>query len=158
MMIFDRADLRSQEGMEKAFADYFRWMRAECGGTYNAMLGVRFVACDYEKKTVLLAAELEDWMTNPSGMVHGGVTASLLDFTMGILARYCTTGCMTPTVSMQVNYLRPIPPEKTVFLEASVTMAGFSLCHTAARAWAEGAEKLPVATATGVYHVTRRPD
>ncbi len=158
MIIFDKADLKSQAGMEKAFGDYFRWMRAECDGTYNAMLNARFVSCDYEQKTARIAMDTQPWMTNPSQMVHGGVTASILDFTMGILARYCTTGYMTPTISMEVSYLRPMPLEKTIFVEARITMAGFSVCHVTATAWTEGGENKPIATASGVYHVTRRPD
>lgn len=158
MILFDKADLKSQEGMERAFADYFRWMREECDGTYNAMLNARFVSCDYERKTVLIAMDTQSWMTNPSRMVHGGITASILDFTMGLLARYCTTGYMTPTISMDVSYLRPVPLEKTVMVEAQITMAGFSVCHVTAKAWAEGAEEKILATSSGAYYVTRRPD
>lgn len=158
MIIFDKADLKSQAGMEKAFRDYFRWMREECDGTYNAMLNPRFISCDYNKKSVLIAMDTQNWMTNPSQIVHGGVTASILDFAMGLLARCSTTGYMTPTVSMDVSYLRPVPLEKTVFVEAQITMAGFSVCHVTAKVWVEGAEDKPVATSTGVYYVTRRPD
>jgi len=158
MIIFDKADLKSQEGMERAFRTYFRWMHEEGDGTFNAMLGGQFVSCDFEKKTVLIAMKTESWMTNPSHIVHGGITASILDFTMGLLARYCSTGCMTPTVSMDVSYLRPMPLNKTVFIEASVTMAGFSVCHATAKCWADGSPEKLIATSSGAYYVTRRPD
>lgn len=158
MIIFDKIHLKSQEGMEKAFEEYFRWMREECEGTYNAMLNPRFVSCSYDRKTLLLAMETQDWMTNPSRMVHGGVTASVLDFAMGLLARYGTTGLMTPTISMDVSYLRPMPLGKTILVEAQITMAGVSVCHVTARAWVEGAEDKLVATSSGAYYVTRRPD
>lgn len=158
MIVFEKADLKSQEGMEKAFGEYFQWMREACDGTFNAMLNARFISCDHEKKTVLIAMDTEDWMTNPSHIVHGGVTASILDFTMGLLARYCTTGYMTPTISMDVSYLRPMPLGKTVLVEAQITMAGFSVCHVTAKAWVEGAEEKIIATSSGAYYVTRRPD
>ena len=158
MIIFDKADLKSQEGMERAFQHYFHWMRKENDGTFNAMLDGHFVSCDYEKKTALIAMDTKDWMTNPSRIVHGGITASILDFTMGLLARYCTTGYMTPTVSMNVEYLRPMPLGKTVYVEAAITMAGFSVCHVTARCWAEDAPEKLIATSSGAYYVTRRPD
>lgn len=158
MIVFDKADLKTQEGMERAFQHYFRWMREECDGTFNAMLGGELVSCDFEKKIVLIAMETKDWMTNPSHIVHGGITASILDFTMGLLARYCTTGYMTPTVSMEVSYLRPMPLGKTVYVEAAVTMAGFSVCHVTAKCWAEGSPEKLIATGTGAYYITRRPD
>ena len=157
MIIFDKADLKSQEGMERAFRHYFRWMREENDGTFNAMLGGEFVSCDYEKKTALIAMETQDWMTNPSRIVHGGITASILDFTMGLLARYATTGYMTPTISMEVSYLRPVPLNARIYVEAQVSMAGFTVCHVTAKAWAEDPQKL-IATSAGAYYVTRRPD
>ena len=158
MIVFDKEDLRSQEGMERAFRHYFDWMRLECDGTFNAMLDAQFVSCDYEKKTVLVALDTKPWMTNPTSMVHGGITASVLDFTMGLLARFSTTGYMTPTVSMEVSYLRPMPLGERVMAEAEITMAGFSLCHATAKAWTESAPEKLVATAAGSYFVTRRPD
>lgn len=158
MIIFDKTDLKSQEGMEKALREYFLWIRRECDGTFNAMLGGELVSCDFEKKTILIAMDTKDWMTNPSQIVHGGVTASILDFTMGLLARFCTTGYMTPTISMNVEYLRPMPLKKRILVEAAVTMAGFSVCHVTARTWAEDAPEKIIATSSGAYYVTRRPD
>lgn len=158
MIVLDKADLRSQEGMERALAGYFAYAREHFEGTFNGMLGAEPISCDYEKKTLLCAVETKDWMTNPSRMVHGGVTASVLDFTMGLLARYATTGCMTPTISMNVEYLRPSPLNRRILVEAQVTRAGFTVCHVTAKAWAEGAEDKLIATASGAYYVTRRPD
>ena len=157
MIILDKADLKSQEGMERAFEAYFRYAKEHFGGTFNGMLGAELVSCDYERKSVLVAMDTKDWMTNPSQMVHGGVTASLLDFSMGLLARYATTGCMTPTISMEVSYLRPAPLNGRIYVEAQVSMAGFTVCHVTAKAWAEDPQKL-IATSAGAYYVTRRPD
>lgn len=158
MIVMDKADLKSREGMERAFRAYFAYAREHFGGTFNGMLGAEFVSCDYETKTLRVAMDTQDWMTNPSQMVHGGVTASLLDFTMGLLARYCGTGYMTPTISMEVSYLRPAPLNRRIYVEAQATMAGFTICHATAKAWAEGTPEKPIATASGAYYITRRPD
>ena len=158
MIVMDKDDLKSQEGMERAFRAYFADMKQNHDGTFNGMLGAEFVSCDYEKKTVVVAMETKDWMTNPSNMVHGGVTASILDFTMGLLARYGTTGYMTPTISMEVSYLRPGPLDRRILVEAQISMAGFTVCHVTGKAWAEGAPEKLIATSAGAYYVTRRPD
>lgn len=158
MILLNKADLKDQEGMERALQSYFHWMQQEGDGTFNAMLGGEFVSCDFEKKTILIAMETKPWMANPSQIVHGGITASILDFTMGILARYCTTGCMTPTISMNVEYLRPMPLNSRILVEATMTMVGFSLCHVSSRCWAEDTPEKLIAAGTGTYHVTRRPD
>ena len=158
MIVLEKADLKSQEGMARAFRKYFDYVKQECPDTFNAMLGTRLHVCDYEKKRLVLATEGQSWMTNPSDMLHGGVTASLLDMTMGLLCRYCSGGFMTPTISMSVNYLNPGPLGKTLYIQAEVTKAGFSVCHATGSMWAEGQEGRLIATASGSYYVTHRPD
>lgn len=157
MIVLEKEDLKDQAGMERAFRQYFDYVKQNCDGTYNAMLGAELYSCDYEKKTLTLAMESQSWMTNPSEMLHGGVTASILDMTMGLLCRYCSGGYMTPTISMEVSYLNPGPLHKTLYIRAEVTKAGFTVCHAAGSIWAEGGEDRPIATAAGAYYVTRKP-
>lgn len=157
MIVLEKEDLNSQEGMERAFRKYFAYVESQCGGTFNHMLGARLEDCDYAARTILLSMETKDWMTNPGNMLHGGVTASILDMTMGLLCRYFSGGYMTPTISMEVSYLRPAPLDKTLYVRAEVTMRGFTICHAVGTAWAEGAADKPVATATGAYYVTHKP-
>lgn len=157
MIVLEKEDLKSQAGMEHAFNSYFKYVELECDGTFNAMLGAKLVSCDYDKKTLTLSMDGQSWMTNPSAMLHGGVTASILDMTMGLLCRYCSGGYMTPTISMGVNYLRPGPLNKRLFIQAQVTKRGVSVCHATGSMWAEGAGDKLIATATGSYYVTRTP-
>jgi uncharacterized protein (TIGR00369 family) len=157
MIILPKEDLHDQAGMERSFRSYFEYVKQECDGTFNCMLGAELVSCDYEKKTVLLKMETQSWMTNPSNMLHGGVTASILDMTMGLLCRYCSGGYMTPTIDMSVSYLRPAPLNETLYIQAQVTHRGMSVCHATGTAWAAGAQNKPVATASGSYYVTHTP-
>jgi uncharacterized protein (TIGR00369 family) len=154
MIILPKEDLHDQEGMERAFQDYFKYVAQECDGTFNHMLGAALVSCDYEKKAVLLKMDTQSWMTNPSDMLHGGVTASILDMTMGLLCRYYSGGYMTPTIDMSVSYLRPAPLNETLYIQAQVTHRGMSVCHAIGTAWAANAPEKPVATSTGSYYVT----
>jgi uncharacterized protein (TIGR00369 family) len=156
MIILAKEDLNDQAGMERAFRRYFEYVKQDCDGTFNQMLGAEFVSCDYEKKTVLLKMNTKGWMTNPSDMLHGGVTASILDMTMGLLCRYCSGGYMTPTIDMGVSYLRPAPLNQTLYIQAQVTKCGLTVCHATGIAWAEGGAEKPVATSTGSYYVTHR--
>lgn len=158
MITLNKDDLHSQEGMERAFRAYFQDVAAQCDGTFNAMLGARLYSCSYEGRQVVLAVETQPWMANPNNIVHGGVTASLLDLTMGLLARYCSGGGMTPTVSMEVSYLLPAPLGQTLLIGAELTHGGFSLCHVTGRAYLPGQERAPVCTAAGVYYVSRKKD
>lgn len=155
MIYLDKNDLKSQEGMERAFAGYFADVRRSCDGTFNAMLDASLERCDYAGKSLTLRMELKGWMTNPGGILHGGVSASAMDLTMGLLCRYFGGGVMTPTVSMEVSYQHPGVIGGQLLIRADLTSCGFHLCHAASRAWMEGGEDRTVCTASGVYFISR---
>lgn len=156
MIILKEEDLHDQAGMERAFQGYFEDVAKQCDGTFNAMLGMNFVDCNYAKRQVTLRMQTKPWMANPSDILHGGVTASVLDLTMGLLARYCTGGHMTPTISMEVSYLTPIPLNDIMVVQAQITHPGFTICHATGSAWVEGKQSTPAATAAGTYYVSKR--
>ncbi len=156
MIILQKQDLYDQAGMERAFRSYFVDVAQDCDGTFNAMLGMRLHTCDHARRSVTLAMDTQPWMANPSGILHGGITASVLDLTMGLLARYCTGGRMTPTISMETSYLSPIPLGKTILVEATVTRPGYTICHTIGEIRVQGKETTPAATGVGTYYVSKK--
>lgn len=160
MIVLRKEDLGDQAGMEHAFRWYFENVGDDpkCAGTFNTMLDARFESCDFEKRTLTISMEGRHWMSNPGDMLHGGITASILDMTMGLLCRYCSGGYMTPTIDLNVSFLRPAPFDKKLMIEAEVTRRGFNICHAVGRMWAEGAEDVVCATASGSYYVTHKPD
>jgi len=160
MIVLLKEDLHDQVGMEHAFAWYFEHVGddPDCTGTFNTMLDCRFKSCDYDSRKLIITMQGQHWMSNPGNMLHGGVTASVLDMVMGLLCRYCSGGYMTPTIDMSVSYLRPAPVDKKLLIEAEVTRRGFTICHAVARMWEEGKENAVLATASGSYFVTHKPD
>ena len=155
MIVLDKADLSSQEGMERAFRGYFAAARREFAGTFNDMLDAKLIACDYEKSEVVLGIDPAPWMGNPMGILHGGVTASALDMTMGLLCRFCSGGYMTPTISMDVQYLRSGSLDRRLYIRAQLTKRGMGICYAVGSIWAEGAEDRLLATSSGAYYVTK---
>ena len=152
MIEMDKADLTGQAGMVRAISGYLARLSAGGDGTFNGMLDAKLTRCDYEKRTLVLRVDTKRWMENPNGVIHGGVSAAMLDMTMGTLTRYFTGGGMTPTISMTVNYLHPVPVNAAVYIQAEVTMLGFTLCHAEGRLWAEDRPEQLLCTATGVYY------
>ena len=153
MIFLKPEDLTSQEGMERAFQDYLERVRTAPEITFNGMVGASLYSCDFAGREVVFQVETKPWMENPNDVVHGGVSAAMLDMTMGALCRYFTGGGMAPTVSMQVNYLRATPVNETVLLRARLPMLGHTLCHVTAAAWVLGREDELTCTASGVYYV-----
>ena len=137
--------------MVRAFLDYLSQLKGNGDGTFNGMLSAKLRGCDYEKRWLELAIETKSWMSNPDGVVHGGVSAAMLDMTMGLLCRYFSGGGMAPTVSLQMNYLRPVPVDAVICLRAELTKRGFSLCHATGSAWIDGAPDKILCTSTGVF-------
>ena len=156
MILLRKEDLHDQAGMERAFRGYFVDAAREFKGQFNTMLGTELHACDYEAGRVILCLDPKPWMGNPMGILHGGVTASLLDMTMGLLCRYYSGGAMTPTISMNVQYLHAGSLDRRLYVEAELTKCGFSICYAAGRMWAVGNEERLIATSSGSYYVTQR--
>lgn len=156
MIQMNKTDLNSQEGMERALREYLDRLTDNGDGTFNGMVAAALDRCDYEKRTLVLRVQTQSWMENPNGVLHGGVSAAILDIAMGTLARYFTGGGMTPTVSMSVNYLRPVPVGAVIYLRAELPMRGFTLCHASCRMWVEGQPDRSLCTATGVYYAASK--
>ena len=113
-------------------------------------LTAELICCDDATRTLELAFETEPWMTNPMGMVHGGVAAILLDNGMGV-ACHALYKRPNPTITMSINYLRPIPLNATVIVRARVTSFGRTVSHTSAELYLADRPDRILATATGVY-------
>jgi len=160
MIVLLKEDLHDQAGMEHAFRWYFENVGddPQCAGTFNTMLDCHYESCDFEKRRLVLSMQGVHWMANPGDMLHGGVSASVLDMCMGLLCRYCSGGYMTPTIDLTVSFLKPAPYDRKLFIEAEVTRRGLNICHAVGRMWAEGAEGVNLATATASYYVTHRAE
>lgn len=125
--------------------------------TMCGMMALRFERCDYEGRTLTVSMAAEPWMTNPLGVMHGGLVSSALDSAMGSLSSWWTGGAKrTPTVTMQTTFLRPVPLSGRVFLKSHLISGGRTLNHLSAELWAEGDEGRTLATATGSYFSAQR--
>jgi uncharacterized protein (TIGR00369 family) len=62
------------------------------------------------------------------GMAHGGIVATLLDEAMGKVNRF--RGVRAVTAELNVEYLRPVPVEQEIFVEArEIEKNGRNLFH-----------------------------
>ena len=156
MIVLNPEDLKDQAGMERALRGYFADAAREYDGQFNAMLRPALFECDYQNNTATLYVDPKPWMGNPLGILHGGVSASILDMSMGLLCRYYSGGYMTPTIHLDVNYLRPGALDRRLYIRAELTKAGLSVCYASAALWAEGSEDRLIATASGAYYASHR--
>ena len=106
--------------------------------------------CDGPTGSLTLRYRTKPWMANVWGVVHGGVTANLVDTCMGIT---CTAQCgvITPTVSMTVNYARPVPLDAEVTVRTRTVRCGATSGQLCAEVCLPGQPDEPLVTASGVY-------
>ena len=92
-------------------------------------------------------------MRNSMGIVHGGIISTLLDNAMGMVASSLIKKGWTPTVNMQVSFLKPVVPQGVIHISVKVISTGRTFVNTAAELWEEGRPERPLASATGIFYI-----
>ena len=154
MIKMDAADFHDQAGMERSFTDYFEEVLRLYPGKLNAMLDLRLHSCSYEERWVILSAEARPWMANPAGIVHGGVTATLLDTALGQLCRYFSGGKVIRTIHADVSYLRAVSIGARLCVRADLDKMGAGVCFATGSLWEEGRPDRILATCAAAYSVS----
>ncbi|MGN0734429.1 MAG: PaaI family thioesterase [Anaerovoracaceae bacterium] len=107
------------------------WLKAELEfintkmrHTLNGKMAPQLESYSDEEKEITLKYPVMDWEVNGLGTLHGGISSTMMDLTMS-MAVYCFSREMIPpTISMTINYLRPIPIKDGVLIKAKVTSIG----------------------------------
>ena len=108
------------------------------------------IDCDGPAGVLVLGYETKPWMANIWGVVHGGVTATLVDTCMGITCGV-QSGVITPTVSMTVNYARPVPLNARIEVRTRTICCGSTSGQIYAEVYPAGQPEQLLATASGAY-------
>lgn len=89
---------------------------------FARMIGMRLV--DLRAGEAVIAIDMRDELRQPAGVLHGGVTATLIDTAMAFaVIPSLAEGERTSTVDLTVHYLRP-HLEGTVTCTAKVVRGG----------------------------------
>ena len=80
---------------------------------FAKLLGIRLTGIRPSEATVEIA--MRDDLRQPSGVLHGGVTATLIDTAMAFAVRtYLNDTEPTATIDLTVHYLRPVVDGRAV--------------------------------------------
>lgn len=110
--------------------------------------------CDGPGLSLQLAYHTMPWMTNPMGVVHGGIIAVMLDNSMGITC-CCLDGRPTPTINLNINYARPVPLNTTVVVRTHVVVFGSTSAQTTAEIFLPEDPDRILVSASGVYYTKK---
>jgi uncharacterized protein (TIGR00369 family) len=143
---------QTQEQHEKGLRQVIQNRRIQEPGSVNDRMAPEFVSCSEDGRECTVRYFLKPEMRNPMGWLHGGVTSTMLDMGMGMLAFYHQQ-TICPTSSMTINYLRPNRIGTYLVVQSRIAHLGKKIVHLTAQAWMEEDPKHLTATATGSYVV-----
>lgn len=150
--------------MEEKSLSAQEWLRQELefingtmAETLNGRLKAELEACDEAQQELTLRFPLQQWQVNGLGTLHGGMVSTMMDLAMS-MAVYCfSRQSIPPTISMTVNYLRPVPMEAWTTVRARVTSLGRRNATAYCETLIPGSGKV-AATAIGTYAVIPRKE
>ncbi|MHB8147583.1 MAG: PaaI family thioesterase, partial [Vulcanimicrobiaceae bacterium] len=114
------------------------WMRELLEGTFPAAPVAELVGMfpdSMEDGSITFAMHAEEWMTNPAGVIHGGMASTLLDtaLTLCVIAKL-PTGKMCTTLNLNVNFVRPLfPTGEKIVARGTVVHIGSTVATSEAR-------------------------
>ncbi len=95
--------------------DPMAWLEEMRVGTVPSPPAARLMGFEierFEEGRVVFSMSVEEWTSNPTGVVHGGITSALLDTVLTLAVqtklppeRYGTT------LDLHVHFIRPIAPD-----------------------------------------------
>lgn len=115
------------------------------------MLAPSLADVNFDEREVLLRYGLSPWMLNMSGILHGGILATMIDNSMGVFCR-AFTGKSILTLNLQVSYAAAVRPEdEWVQIRCRITTLTNRFGHLyAAVSTQEGG---PAASSTGIVYL-----
>lgn len=141
--------------IEKRLNHYMN-LRHTLKGTINAMAGLEFVQLDVAARKIIYQAHVEEWMLNPGRMLHGGISAVLVDMAMGGCAFVYSDAQYVPTISMTTQYVKTMRLDDRLIIHAQVNHLGREVVQTQAFIYNENNELC--LSAIGAYAIKRKRD
>lgn len=115
----------------------------------------KLLEVDYPAQTLVFEYPSEPWMRNPAGHMHGGMIATILDNAMCTAVRGIAGIGDSPTVSLQVSYVRPVRIGIPVGVTVRVSGCGRTMAYLSAEVWQGDNRKRILATGSSAVFVAK---
>lgn len=114
------------------------------------LMNMQYISCCEADRSLTMGFPVEDWELNPAGTMHGGMIATAVDSVMGLVSHYFSDRPFTPTISMDVNYLKPVMAGDVLEVTARIVNLGRRVCFIRSEGRRRSDGKV-VVTAQGSY-------
>jgi uncharacterized protein (TIGR00369 family) len=134
MLVFNLEWLKNQLGKDTAVSPspFARWLK----GTL----------LEVESGAVKVSFEVRPEMTNPMGLLHGGVIAGILDDIFGMAVFTLNKSNFFVTVNLATDYLAPAKTGEKVIAHAKIVKNGKQIIHAEGQILNEEGKLLAKAT------------
>jgi len=143
-------NMDGQKRMESYVKKTMQEIKTDQKDLLNDMMNGEVVDCCFEDNSVTVRFLAQPWQGNRVGNMHGGALCTAFDISMAILARFLANSNFTPTISIEVKFLRPIQIGDYIDIKTTATLAGKRISHFVSEAVNVSTGKL-IATSTSVY-------
>jgi uncharacterized protein (TIGR00369 family) len=132
------------------------WLKAAQAGEIPpaaVMSAIGMEIEDVREGSISFSFTAQEWMCNPAGVVHGGMTATLLDTVLTLAVMTNTPhGKTAQTIEMNVHYVRPVfatgekivAEGKTVHLGSTIATSEGRVHNAAGKLIAHGTATLAI--------------
>jgi uncharacterized protein (TIGR00369 family) len=131
----------ARQAFEHAIGDY----QQDFGSFF--LLRLMDLKVAYPDDTCTITFPVRDFLFNPQGTLHGGVSATVLDIAMGHLMRH-TYGSPGTTLEMKTQYFRGVAAGGEAKAEARILRRGREICFLEARLFDQEDRLAIMATST----------
>lgn len=124
-------------------------------GEIIKMIEPQYITCDPKEKTIIMEYPVQKWQLNPGGILHGGITSTIFDTTFGLLVHSLVKEKMITTVSLTVQFLKPIAPGEVIEVHAKINSIGSTMAYVTGEIRLKSNEKI-AATACGAFMILKQ--
>ncbi|MBN7774179.1 PaaI family thioesterase [Clostridium aminobutyricum] len=125
------------------------------GKRLNSLMHIELIQCNDNERSVTFGFPVAEWQLNSNDVMHGGISASVMDLSLGLPANYIAMekgGLFAPTINMNVSYLLPVPLSDRLVVTAKVVSSGSSLITVTGEAKLKSSGAVAI-TATAMYKI-----
>lgn len=103
-----------------------------------------------ENGTMTVSFVIRDEMTNPAGIMHGGIAAAIMDEVIGMTTYTLGNEAFFAAANLNVDFLRPGKKGETIKVVSEIIRAGKTMVHVECRIYNQENKLISKATSNMV--------
>lgn len=144
----------NENGQELAqiVRDHISYLVQQVPGTVTTSFEMELLEARDDNREFLFRFRTGGWMINPDGILHGGISATMADQAMGIIANCMRRGeGFCPTINLQVNFHRPLFVNDSVLIRITPVSVTNHLMHMSCHMFRESQPEKLCVSASAAY-------